>query len=188
MFNIEPGIKFGKIGIAAIAKNTFNKIQVTDQVARCEEMDLHCLLGFLARYLRTNNRTQQQRNKHLCRIRQSGSKRYRQQLIRRVECPSEHIGKGILRDRFLVAGNRQATFTYMKRTLRGTTVTGRVMQYALRYPVAGYDIGMKFILAHRQGQLPCHAMSIQHKGLRWQHRYSIQSNISEIALQEVLYP
>ena len=58
VFHIESGIKLREIGIAAIAKYAFYKVQVADQVAGCKKMHFHGFLGFLTGYLRTYSRPQ----------------------------------------------------------------------------------------------------------------------------------
>ena len=186
MLDIQPGIKFGEIGIAAITKYTLDKIQVADKIPRREEPDLHGLLGFNARDLRTNNRTQQQRYKHPRRFRQPGGKRYRQQFLRWRERTCQHEGKCLFGYRLLVAGYRQPPFADMERTLRGAPVTGRIVQHTLRYAVTGDDVRVEFILAHGQGQLACHAVAIQYKGLCRQHRHTVEFKVGKVAFQEVL--
>ena len=57
---IEGGVVFGQIGIAAVAEDTFDEIEIADQASRHKEPSLHRFRFFIAGG-RTNERTEQER-------------------------------------------------------------------------------------------------------------------------------
>src|SRR5262249_25042840 len=60
MPGIEAGVVFRQIGIPAIAENVFDEIQVTDEIARSEETNLHPLFGRESRHFRANQRAEKE--------------------------------------------------------------------------------------------------------------------------------
>ncbi len=186
MIHVQGGIGLGQQGVAAVAENALDEVQIADQVAGGEEADLHGLLGLAAGDPRTHHRAQQQRDEHARRVRLVGRERECHQVLGRAHGLAKQVGKAALGHRLLVAGDRQPTLGDVERALGGAPIAGGVVQHPLANPVAGNDVRLELIGIHRQRQFPRHAVAIEDEALARQGRRLIQVQIREVAIDEVL--
>ena len=75
VLRVEAGIVLRQQGIAGVAKNAFDEIQVAHQIARGEEPDFHRLLRNETGHFRANDRAQQHGDETLRRLRLRGRER-----------------------------------------------------------------------------------------------------------------
>ena len=184
--DVEGRIVLDQVRVAGIAEDALDEIQVADEIAGREEPDLHRFLGFHARYLGTDHRTQQQRHEHPCRVGLPGGEGNQAQRLGRPQRVCEHAREHLPGHRLLVGGDRQSALGDMERALGGATVVGRVVQHALRGAEAGHDLRLESVLADRQRQLARDAMTIEDKCLRRQLRDLRQIEIDQVPRQELL--
>ncbi len=93
MLRIKAGIVLRQQGIAGVAKNAFDKIQVAHEIARGEEPDFHRLLRHETGNSRANDRAQQQGDEAFRRLRLRGGEWQAHQFTRRTERETRAISK-----------------------------------------------------------------------------------------------
>jgi hypothetical protein len=62
-----------------------------------------------------------------------------------------------------VTGYRQTAFGDVEGTLGGASVAGRIVQHTLLYAIAGNDVRMKLVFAHRQRKLTGNAVPVENQ-------------------------
>ena len=186
MFGVERGIMVREIRITRIAENALDKVEIANQAARHEEAHLHTFLRRHSGHLGADHRPEQEGNKALGRGRKGRGEGQAQQFRRRIERRFEQASEDRFRHRFLVVGHRQAAFRDMKYALRGPAITLRVVQHALPHAVGVDDVGRKFVLVRRQGQLPGKPVPVESKGLVGQARHF--GHILQVIIQKILDP
>ena len=184
MLGIESGIVVGEIRIARIAENAFDKVEIADQSARHKEAHLHAFLRRHSRHPGADHRTEQEGNKALGRGRKGRGEGQAQQLRRGIERRLEQSSEDRLRHRLLVVRHRQTPFGHMKNALRGTAVALRIVQHTLAHAVGIDDVGRKFVLVRRQGQLPCETVPVESEGLVGQARHL--DHVLQVVVEKIL--
>ncbi len=127
---IERGVVFRQIGIAAVAKNAFDKIEIADQTAGHEEARFHGF-RFFGACGGADQRAQQQRREDVNLLLLIGGERQRHHIGRRLKGCGEQLGKGDLGNGDFVGRDGQAAFDDVKDALRGAAVAARIVQHAV---------------------------------------------------------
>jgi len=96
------------VGVAAVAEDALDEVQVGDQAAGGDETDLHGALGGEAGDLGHDDGAQQQGHEAAGRVLLGGGPRQGQQVLRGIDGMGQQAGEDIARDGDLVIGNRQA--------------------------------------------------------------------------------
>ena len=184
VFHVECGVVFRQIGIAAVAEDALDEIQVADQVAGRKETDFHAFLRRHAGNRRADHRAQQQRDEHARGFGLVDGIGQRQQFDGRIEGVLEHAREHFARHRLLVAGNRQAAFADMKQAPGGAPIARRIVQHALAHPVAGNDFRAEHVRVGRQRQLARQPLVVEDEALSRQMRHLVHPG--QVAFEEVL--
>ncbi len=188
MGDVEPGVVLRQEGIAAVAENRLDKIEIACQAARREETDLHPLFRSHAFDRRADERPQQQRHERFHRLRPLGGIRQGEQVARRLEGVAKQAGVRKLGRRLLVGRNRQAPFADVKRAACRTAIVERIVQHAVPYAVGENQTVAKRITVDRQRQFASHAMAAERQGLLGQPQCGLAGEVGKVFVQEPLDP
>ena len=115
---IQRGVVFGQGGIAAVAENTFEKIQIADEAAGSEATRLHGFLG-VGSSGRTDDGAQQQRGEQIHLLVLIPGEGHGEHVLGRPQSFGQKGREGALGDGDLVGGNCQTAFGDMKDALGG---------------------------------------------------------------------
>ena len=132
---VQCSIIFRNKWIARIAEDGLDEIEIANEAAGCEESDFHRFVFAIAGHLRADQWTYQQGHKGLGRDRIGLSERQLQKHFGRCYGVLKQFRKGVLRNASFVTRNRQPTFGYMKRSLRGSSVGAGIMENAICHAV-----------------------------------------------------
>jgi hypothetical protein len=135
---VERGIVLRQIGVAPIAENPFDEIEVAHQAAGREEPQLH-RLPWLRSNLRADEWPKQQRHPQACLFLLIGCERKPENIIGWLKRASEQTCESLARNRNLVRWNRQATLHHVEDPLCRTAIAARVMQDPLRHTI-GFQV------------------------------------------------
>ena len=137
--DVQRGVVFGQIGIAAIAEDAFDEIQIADQASGREEARLHGLLRVGAGR-GADDRAQQQRDEQAHLLVLIAGEGQGQHVPGGRRAAAQQGREGLLGYRDFVGGNRQAAFDNVKNALGGAAVALGIVQDALRHAI-GLHVG-----------------------------------------------
>ena len=130
-------VVLGQVGIATVAEDAFDEVEVRHESAGDDEAGLHALLADVAGHGRGDQRTQLQRHETGGRLGLVGGVGQNQILRRRLERQFQQAREHRFGDGDLVVGNGQPALGDVEHAGRGPPVVGRVVQNAVREAVAG---------------------------------------------------
>ena len=131
---VECSVVFWKIGIARIAENAFDEIEIADQAARCDEADLHGLFRIASGRGR-HQRTEQQRHEAAHAVFLVGGERQHQHALRRMQRHRPQSRESLLGNRGLIRRNGQPALGDVEQTLRRALVALGIVEHPLLHPV-----------------------------------------------------
>ena len=186
--HVQCGVVGREVGVAGVAEDALDEIQVRDQPARHEEAHLHPLLRGHPGYRRAHERAEQQAHHRLDRPLPPGGERQAPQLRRRTERLLQQPQEGVQRHPGLVPGDRQPAFRDVKHALRGAAVVDRIVEHPVVEPVARDEGVLPDIAIERQAQLTGEPVLVEYERLAGQADRGRCSAQGEQAVEIVLDP
>ena len=183
--HVESRIIFREMRVAAVAEDPFDEIEIAHQAAGSEEARLHGSRR-VASGGRTHKRAKHQGNEKMRRLVLARGEGQLEYVARRAKRGGEQGGKGLLGNRLLVGGNREAAFGNMEDAARGAAVTRWIVQNALRNPVGAHVRGRKAIGVRRQRHRASQTGAIENKGTRGQVRRAARTAIRQVGIEKRL--
>ena len=166
----QGGVVLRQVGVAAIAEDALDEVQVGDQAAGGDEADLHGALGGEAGDLGHDDGAQQQGHEAAGRLVLRGGPRQGQQVLGGLHGVGQQAGEDVARDGDLVIGDRQAALGDVEDAGGGAPVVAGVVQHAAEHLVALDVVGGEAGGVQRQRQGPCQAGMVQDEGRARQPR------------------
>ena len=157
----QGGVVLRQVGVAAVAEDALDEVQVGDQAAGGDEADLHGALGGEAGDLGHDDGAQQQGHEAACRVLLPRGPRQRQQVVGGLDGVGQQTGEDVARDGDLVIGDRQAPLGDVEDAGGGAAVVAGVVQHAAEHLKALDVVGGETGGVRRQGQSPRQAGLVQ---------------------------
>ena len=186
---IEAGVVFRKVGITAIAENALHKIEIGNEVARCEEANFHAFFLRDPGNSGADDGTQKKGDEDFGRSFTVAGERENHDVLRRVEGGLEESRKGFERNLFFVGGNRKSAFGNVEDAFGGATVGGRIVTHALVHAIGTQDGGFEDILVRRKGEHAADAVSFQNEGTRGNQRgsFAVAEDLGEVVVDCLIH-
>ena len=150
VLGIEGGVVFGEVGIAGVAEDALDEIEVGDEGARDEEPRFHRALGREAGHGGDDDGAEMKRDERLGRDGFRGGERQAEKIGGRVERVPEQVREDGGRDAFFVVGNREAALGDVEDALRGAAVALGIVEDALAHAVGSEDGAVVLVAARRE--------------------------------------
>ena len=137
-----PGLRLQRcvilrqVRVATVAEDALDEVEVGHEPAGHDEAGLHALLTHVARHRRGDEGTQLERDEAGRRVRLVGGVRQHEVDLRWLERELEEPREHRLGHTDLVIGDRQAALGDVEDACGGAAIVGRVVQDAVREPVA----------------------------------------------------
>ena len=164
MVHIETSVIFGKIGITAIAEDTFDEVEIGNEISGSEEAHFHASFFGNAGNFRANNGSEKERDEDFG-GRLAGAGEWKDHdLLGRIERGLEETGESLQWNFFFIGGNREAALGDVEDALGGAAVGGRVVAHALVDAVGTQDGGFEFILIGREGKHAPDTVALEDEG------------------------
>ena len=160
----QGGVVLRQVGVAAVAEDALDEVQVGDQAAGGDEADLHGALGGEAGDLGHDDGAQQQGDEAAGRIGLGGGPRQGHEVVGGVDGGREDAGEDVAGHGLLVVRDGQPAFGDVEDAGGGAAVVARVVQDAGEHPVALDVVGGEAGGVHRQGQRAGQARLVQDEG------------------------
>ena len=166
----QGGVVLRQVGVAAVAEDALDEVQVGDQTAGGDEADLHGALGGEAGDLGHDDGAQQQGHEAARRVLLPGGPGQGQQVLGGLDGVGQQAGEDVAWDGDLVIGDRQAALGDVEDAGSGTAVVAGVVQDTAEHLVALDVVGGEAGGVRRQGQGPRQAGLVQDEGRAGQLR------------------
>ena len=148
--DIERGVVPGEIGVAGVAEDALDEVQVRDQAAGHEEPHLRALLRRDLGHRRAHQWPQQQRHHGLDGLRPVARERKAHELGRRAQRLLEQPQVGHQWHPQLVRGNRETTLRHVEDALGRPAIVDGVVQHAVVEAIARYQLVVPGLRVDRQ--------------------------------------
>ncbi len=181
---IEGRVVVRQEGVAGVAEDSLDEIEVGKQRRRREEPDLHGALGSEAGHLRHDDGAQQERRPRVGGFFRVGGVGNEQRILRRFHRSREDAGCDLAWDGDLVVLDREATLGNVEDALGGAAIIGRVVKDAVGQTVGGQLFGFEIVPILRQRHRAREARLVEdERALRQQ---AIPVGASEVVGEEIL--
>ncbi len=181
---LQGGVVLRQVGVAAVAEDAFDEVEVGHETTGNDEPGLHALLTHIAGHGRGNQRTQLEGDEAGRRHLLVGGVGQHQVDLRRLERELQQPGEHGLRHTDLVVGDGQATLGDVEDAGRGASVVRRVVQDAVGQPVAAQQRGGVGVGVVGQRQLAGEAGLVEHE--RPAGQLGAHPGVGEVVVQPVL--
>ena len=180
----ERRVVLGQVGVAAVAEDALDEVEVGDRATGDDEARLHPLLAHRARYLGRHERAEQEGDEAGCRPRLVGRVRQLEVGLRRFERPGQQSAEDLLGDGDLVVGDREPALGDVEDPCGRATVVGGVVQDAVDEAVAAEQRAREAVAVEGQGELARQARLVEHEGAVGEPR--LLAGAGEVGVEEVL--
>ena len=188
VLDVQPGVVLGEGGVAGVAEDRLDEVEVAHQAAGREEAGLHRPGRAVAGDLGADDRPEQQRDEGAERLGPVGRERDDQQVGRRRDRGPEQRGEDRPGDGLLVARDRQAPLGDVERPLRGAPVALRVVQHAVAHPVRADVVVAVDVRVIREREQAGEPVAREDQRLAGQAERRRQAEVGEVVVQEGLDP
>ena len=149
---VEGGVKLGDVGIATIAEDALNKVQVGNQRAGGNKANFHCPFATKTRYLRNDDGAQQKGNPCSHRVFRIGCIGKNLCFLRREKGVFHQSAKYSPGNLDLVVLDRQSPICNVEDALGGAAVIGGVMEDSVKSAVRREKVRLENVTFDRQRQ------------------------------------
>ena len=146
---VERGVVFRQVGVAAVAEDRLDEVEIGDQRAGDEEASFHALFRDEAGHAGHDQRTQLQRDVARRRHRLIGREGQPHRFGRWIERQRQQARKRQLGHGELVIRHRQAAFDEVEDAGRRAPVARRVVQHAVAQAIAGEQRRLEVVAVRR---------------------------------------
>lgn len=161
---IERGVILGEEGVASVAENRFDEIEITGHRTGGKKAHLHAFFRGETGNLGDDDGPEEERDVEVGWFGRGGSEGEDLKLLGGVHGCLKNIVGYVFRDGSLVLGNRETALDNVENALSGATVLLGVVEDPLRDPVAGGDGRFEGIGIWWQGEGAGNAMAIENEG------------------------
>ena len=180
----QRGVVLRQEGIAGVAEDALDEVEVGHQATRGDEPDLHPTLGREAGDLGHDDGPQQQRDETAGGLVLGGGPRQGEQVLRGVDGGRQDPGEDVTWDGLLVIRDGQASLGHVEDAGGGAAVVARVVQHALQGAVALDVGGGEARGVQRKRQRACQARLVEDEGVGRQVR--VERSVLKVGVEEGL--
>ncbi len=182
----EGRVVLGEVGVARIAEDALDEVEVRDQTARDDEPGLHPLLAHRAGHLRRHEGAELQGDEARGRLRLVGAVGQDLVDLWRLERAGEEASECGLGDGDLVVRDRQTALGDVEDPGGGPAVVGRVVEHAVDEPVAREQGRGEAVPVEGERELARQARLVEHEGPS--REPGALAGVGEVVVEEGLDP
>ena len=161
---VEGGVVLGQVGVAGIAEDALDEVEVADQTTGDDETGLHGPFAGESRDGGHDQGAHQQRDEAGGRGGLVGGEGQPHVLLGRLEGQLDEASEDLARDLDLVVRDGQAAGGDVEDAGGGAAVIGGVVQHAVDQPVGAEELGAELVGVDRQAQRTGEAGLVEDQG------------------------
>ena len=185
---IEGRVVVGDEGIARVAEDRLDEVEARRQGAGGEEAHFHGAVLAVAWHLGADDGAHEEGEHRPGLLGLVGGEGQFEELGRRVEGRLQEARENDLGHRLLVRGNGQAALGDVEDAFGGALVVRRIVEDAVPDAVGGQGRRDMLVGAGRQGNLPGHAVAVEHEGRGGQGGKLGEPEVAQVGVEEALDP